>query len=166
MGCTSNLNPPFYTARGERMSKRAQAGMPMRGAASAPAFEQFDSDKDGRLTEAELSAGQAQRMQQRPGPAAGPNMGQGMGRGRAGDGRNAPAFSDYDLDADGRLTRQEFEAARGERIQERVQQGGLMRNLPSAPAFEEIDTDGDGAISADEFSAQQIRQRGARPGRP
>lgn len=167
----------FYTARGERMGQRAQAGMPMRGAASAPSFEQFDTDQDGRLTESELSIGQAQRMQQRPNPGSGPGMGRGMGpaqgmtpgqgqRGGRAAGRNLPAFTDYDLNADGQLTQQEFEAARSERIQERAKQGGLMRNLSNAPAFADIDTDGNGTISAQEFAAHQTQQRGTQPRRP
>ncbi|MCK9531795.1 MAG: EF-hand domain-containing protein [Gammaproteobacteria bacterium] len=155
----------FYAARGERMGQRAQAGMPMRGAASAPSFEEFDTDHDGRLTESELRLGQTQRMQQGPngggqgmGRGMGPGRGQGQGQGAAP--RNLPSFADYDLNADGRLTQEEFETARGERIQERAQQGGLMRNLPNAPAFADLDTDGDGTISADEFAAHQAQRRG------
>jgi hypothetical protein len=160
----------FYAARGERMSQRAQAGMPMRGIGNAPSFEDFDTDNDGRLTEAELTRGQAQRMQQ--GPNGRPGLGRGMGPG-AGPGqgqgampRNLPSFDDYDTNADGRITQEEFDTARGERILERAQQGGLMRNLPNAPAFADIDTDGDGMISTDEFAAHQAQQRGTRRGRP
>lgn len=164
----------FYATQAERMGTRTQAGMPMRGLAGAPSFEDFDTDHDGRLTESELRLGQTQRMQQRPG-AGGQGMGPGMGPGRGpgrgpgqgpgAAGRNLPSFADYDVDADGRITRQEFDNARSARIQERARQGGMMRNLPNAPAFDDIDTDRDGTITEQEFAAHQMQRRGSR-GRP
>ena len=40
----------FYLARSERMSKWAAEGRPMRGAANAPAFSDFDIDRDFQLS--------------------------------------------------------------------------------------------------------------------
>jgi hypothetical protein len=51
--------------RSERHAVRAQQGYPMRGAGSAPSFEQMDSDGDGSISREELSSHQAQRMQRR-----------------------------------------------------------------------------------------------------
>jgi Ca2+-binding EF-hand superfamily protein len=144
----------FYAVRGERQVQRAQEGRPMRGAATAPSFETLDSDRNGRLTEAELEAGQQAQTQQRPGAGA------GIRQGRAG--LNMPAFVDYDLNSDGELTEQEFNEARARRIQERAEQGGQMRNLPNAPAFSDIDGDRDGVVTAEEFTAHQVRQRGTK----
>lgn len=56
--------------RTERHRYRSEHGYPMRNAASAPKFDQIDSDGSGAVERDELSAWQAQRMQQR-----------GMGRG-------------------------------------------------------------------------------------
>lgn len=52
--------------RAERRAHRAGMGYPMRGAAYAPNFEQVDRDNSGAIDREELSAWQAQRMQQRP----------------------------------------------------------------------------------------------------
>jgi len=65
----------FYTVRGERMAKRAAEGRPMRGAANAPAFSQFDTNSDGQLTKDEFVAGQQAQMEKRRGMG----MGRGMG---------------------------------------------------------------------------------------
>jgi len=48
----------FNSTRAARMAAMAEAGRPMRGAATAPAFSDLDTDGDGRLSEAELIAGQ------------------------------------------------------------------------------------------------------------
>ena len=74
-------------------------------------------------------------------------------------GRNMPAFSEYDLDGDGKILEKEFNEARSKRISERVQQGYQMRNLDNAPSFADIDANGDGGISAEEFTAHQSQRR-------
>jgi Ca2+-binding EF-hand superfamily protein len=73
-------------------------------------------------------------------------------------GRNRPAFSEYDLNGDGKITEKEFNEARSKRISERAQQGYQMRNLGSAPSFADIDTNGDGEISTEEFAAHQSQR--------
>jgi Ca2+-binding EF-hand superfamily protein len=78
----------------------------------------------------------------------------GMGRGM-GMMRNRPDYSDFDLDADGEVTEEEYYTARNNRIRERMEQGYRMRNLPNAPGFTDLDTDGNGEISAEEFATHQ-----------
>jgi hypothetical protein len=81
-------------------------------------------------------------------------MGSGMGMGPS-----MPVFADFDLNADGTLTKQEFDEARAKRIAERSQQGYPMRNLPNAPTFEAIDADGDGRVGPEEFATHQAEHR-------
>jgi Ca2+-binding EF-hand superfamily protein len=85
-------------------------------------------------------------------------MGQGRGMG-PGMGRNRPDFSAYDRNGDGKISEQEFQEGRNERIRERAQQGYPMRNIGNAPAFPNLDANGDGVVSPEEFSAHQS-QRG------
>ncbi|MDY6841987.1 MAG: EF-hand domain-containing protein [Pseudomonadota bacterium] len=146
----------FNTVRGERMSSRAVEGRPMRGAASAPLFSEFDTNGDGKLTQEELAEGQKAQMEKRRGMGMGMGQGRGMGQGM---GRNMPAFSEYDLDGDGKILEKEFNEARSKRISERAQQGYQMRNLGKAPSFTDIDANGNGEISAEEFAAHQSQRR-------
>jgi Ca2+-binding EF-hand superfamily protein len=55
----------FDAVKVERMSAKAEAGMPMRNAANSPDFAYFDTNKDGKITKEELQAGQLQRMRSR-----------------------------------------------------------------------------------------------------
>ena len=142
----------FETVRGQRMAARAASGAPMRGAAHAPAFEDFDANGDGQLTPGEFNAAHQAIMQNRPGMGMGPGMGRGMGR-------NMPAFAEFDLNGDGNLTETEFNEARANRIKERSQQGYPMRNLANAPTFGDIDLNGDGRVTPAEFATAQTRHR-------
>lgn len=142
----------FNAVRAERMATRAAEGRPIRGAAGAPSFSQFDTNGDGQLTQDELVAGQkAQREKRR-------RMGMGRGQGME-MGRNRPSFSDHDMDGDGIILEREFNEFRSKRIRERAQQGYRMRNLGSAPSFSDIDVNGDGRISKEEFTGHQLRRR-------
>lgn len=156
----------FNSVRGERMEKRAKEGRRMRGAASAPSFSAFDTDGDGKLNKDELAAGQKAQREKRRGMGQGRGMGKGMGMGQGrgmgkgmGMGRNMPAFSEYDLNGDGKLLEKEFNEARSKRRSERAQQGYRMKNLGNAPSFADIDTNSDGEISADEFAKHQSQHR-------
>jgi len=64
-------------------------------------------------------------------------------------------FTEFDIDADGVITEEEFYTVRNNRIKERMDQGYRMRNLPNAPTFADLDADGDGEISAEEYAAHQ-----------
>ncbi len=52
----------FYNARAKRMEQKAAQGMPMRNAGNAPAFTDFDTNGDGKLSEIELLKGQNAQM--------------------------------------------------------------------------------------------------------
>lgn len=77
----------------------------------------------------------------------------------AGGGHRMPAFTDVDKNADGGISREEFQAFRSARIRERAEEGRRMKNLAEAPSFEDIDTDGNGSINGQEFRTHQAAQR-------
>lgn len=142
----------FASTHAERWALRAQLGYPV-GWAVNPAFLSFNSDDDGKLTQKNLLAGQ-QRQRLLNGARA------RVGRMRMGGrGRNMPTFSDFDMNRDGVLMRDEFEQARAKRISERASQGYMMRNLANAPTFASIDSDGDGLVTQKEFLSAQIAHR-------
>ena len=74
----------------------------------------------------------------------------GRGMGRGGD---WPAFSDFDLNGDGRIDEEEFAEARAARVTERANQGRMLRGMATAPPFADLDTNGDGSLSPEEFAA-------------
>ena len=74
---------------------------------------------------------------------------------KKGKGMNMPTFADFDLNGDGKMTEDEFNQARAERIAKRAKEGRKMKNLANAPSFADIDTDGDGGVSPEEFAAHQ-----------
>jgi hypothetical protein len=86
-------------------------------------------------------------------PAAGPGPGQ------------MPAFSDFDLNKDGKITEDEFNEARAARIADRAQKGYPMRGLANAASFADIDTNHDGTLSPAEFAAHQAAHRQRMMGR-
>ena len=53
--------------RAQRRAARAQQGYPMRNAASAPNYEQIDTDGNGTVSPEEFAAHRARRAQQWPG---------------------------------------------------------------------------------------------------
>lgn len=145
----------FYQIRSQRMGSRAAEGRPMRRAAEAPSFTQFDSNGDGQLSPDELTAGQWTQMQNRHG-RMGMGGAPGMGRSMRG---NMPTFPEFDLNGDGLLTEEELYKARNQRIGERAKEGYQMQGLGSAPSFAEMDGDGNGKLTPEEFTAWQARHR-------
>ncbi|MEN8133356.1 MAG: EF-hand domain-containing protein [Pseudomonadota bacterium] len=146
----------FYTVRGARMAERAAEDRPMYGAADAPSFPAFDTDGDGQLTPAELSAGQRAQMEYRRMTGKAHGMDRSMELDRS---RNKPAFADFDLNGDGGVDAQEFEEAHAKRMAERSQQGYPMKNRANAPSFDELDSDGNGTVSTEEFSARKAQRQ-------
>jgi Ca2+-binding EF-hand superfamily protein len=84
------------------MAAMAEAGKPMKGAATAPAFIEIDVDGDGMLSEAELTAAQQahhKAMKEQHGKGKGMHHGKGM---------KMPTFQDLDLNGDGCIDADEF----------------------------------------------------------
>ena len=91
----------FNSFRAARMAAKAEAGKPMKGAATAPSFSDLDSDGDGMLSEAELIAGQKAHRQ--------------VMHKQHGKGMKMPTFGDLDLDGDGCINAEEFAKHQAER---------------------------------------------------
>lgn len=72
---------------------------------------------------------------------------------------NRPAFSDYDQNGDGMISKEEFSEAHARRVSDRARQGYALRNQDKAPSFEDLDKNGDGEISPREFAEHQQRRR-------
>lgn len=78
----------------------------------------------------------------------------------AGQGFNAPSFSYFDTNSDGKISKTEHEDGRTKRHIELAEEGRMLRNVKNAPSFSAIDTNGDGFISQKEFTAHQNAMRG------
>ena len=154
------ISPQEYVeAHNLRKKMRAEAGMPMPRRAT-PSFTDFDSNGDNLISREELQSGRD--AMGRGGQQGQSNMGVGQGRGTGpgmGMGRNMPSFSDFDLNGDGVLHKEEFYDARAKRMYQRAEQGYPLRNAANAPDFETVDTNSDGKISEDEFKAHQAEHR-------
>lgn len=87
-------------------------------------FDRLDVDRDGAITEAEISA-----MGQRP-----PGQGGQRGGGR-GAGMMAQLFATADTDGDSRITREEMRAAATERFREQDKNGDGLVSAEERPAF-------------------------------
>lgn len=77
----------------------------------------------------------------------------------AAGGFNAPSFSYFDVNADGKITKAELEEGRQKRHNEMAKEGRMLRNVENAPTFSEIDANGDGFITKEEFEAHQKARR-------
>ena len=136
----------FNAIRTERMEDRAEAGKPMRGLANAPSFANFDKDANGKLTPAELAAGQQAQRQASPGGGMGAGAGRGAGMGA---GMNSPAFGDVDTNGDGCINAAEFSAGWGNRSAG----GGNMM-----PSFADFDANKDGFLNEAELNAGRAQR--------
>ena len=129
--------------------KRQTDGRPM---LRAPSFAELDANHDGRLSPDELAAGQRAGM---GGGMVDSTAGPGPGGGRG----NMPAFADFDLDKNGRMTEAEFDEARAARMKQRAEEGRMMRGMADGCTFAEIDTNHDGSVTPEEFAVHQAAQR-------
>jgi hypothetical protein len=76
-----------------------------------------------------------------------------------GMGRNMPTFESFDLNSDGYLTESEMKEAREKRIQEKKDEGRMLRNSKDYCEFSKVDSDGDGKVTKDEFKSYQLKRR-------
>ncbi len=75
-------------------------------------------------------------------------------------GKNGPAaFSDFDVDSNGQVSEEEFNALRAERMAARAAAGKNMRGAASAPSFADIDVDANGYLDPDELTSAQQAHR-------
>ncbi|MBT8050161.1 MAG: hypothetical protein HKO85_01850 [Xanthomonadales bacterium] len=125
-----------------------------------PAFTDFDTDGDGRVSAKEFDTLRAERI------AANAAEGRQM-RGLA----SAPGFGEVDTNDDGFLDEAEFMAGRQAHMAEMQkrrgqgqggghggrhgQQGGHHGGRMSMPSFEDLDLDDNGCIDATEFAKHQ-----------
>ncbi len=74
-------------------------------------------------------------------------------------GRDMPTFESFDLNSDGTLTESELNEAREKRVQERKDEGRMMRNTKSHYEFSRMDANEDGVVNKKEFLDHQTRRR-------
>lgn len=150
----------FVGVRKDRRQQKATQGLAMKRADTTPLFSTFDLNLDGQLTPEELSTGQQVQMQNRRGKAVSANMASSNNAGMR-QGQHMPRFAKFDLNGDGVILEQEFNAARAARIKNRVEQGYSMQNIGNVNTntFADIDSDNDGKISSAEFTEHQASQR-------
>jgi Ca2+-binding EF-hand superfamily protein len=72
--------------------------------------------------------------------------------------RGSLPFSTYDINNDGKITSKEFNDIKAQRMNEKYQDGKLMRKARHSPAFEDIDINKDTVISKDELNIHQKAQ--------
>ncbi|MCW8929189.1 MAG: EF-hand domain-containing protein [Gammaproteobacteria bacterium] len=154
----------FHTIRGQRMEYREAQGFPMKNMASEPNFKEFDTDKNGQLSQDELSKGQQKQRQKRWEARQVQGMGMRQGQRRSMCPMNKmPQFENFDLDKDGLLTPEEFNHGMQQHMQNKrtMMQGqgmGMSQNQSrgnnrgrNMPKFEDFDGNNDGMISEQEL---------------
>ncbi len=68
-------------------------------------------------------------------------------------GQNRSKFTQFDANADGTVTKEEFVQLRTQKQAQKKAEGMPMRNASKAPSFETIDSNSDGKITEEEFSS-------------
>jgi hypothetical protein len=71
-------------------------------------------------------------------------------------------FAAFDIDGNGQVTEQEYQAIRARRMASRAAEGRPMRGAALAPTFTELDYDGDGVLLPRELYDGQLAHRQAR----
>jgi len=74
-------------------------------------------------------------------------------------GRDMPKFENFDLNNDGTLTESELKEAREKRVQERREEGRMLKNTKDHYEFSRMDANGDGVVNKQEFLDHQTRRR-------
>ncbi|MFA5233283.1 MAG: hypothetical protein WC390_02705 [Sulfurimonas sp.] len=74
-------------------------------------------------------------------------------------GRDMPKFESFDLNSDGTLTEDELNEAREKRVQERKDDGRMLRNAKEHYEFSRMDANEDGVVNKQEFLDHQTRRR-------
>lgn len=74
-------------------------------------------------------------------------------------GRDMPTFENFDLNSDGTLTESELGEAREKRVQERKNDGRMLRNTKWHYEFSRMDANEDGVVNKQEFLDHQTRRR-------
>lgn len=75
--------------------------------------------------------------------------------------KGPPAFVEIDVDDDGFVSEEEFEAFRSARMAAMAEAGKPMKAAAIAPEFSEIDVDGDGMLTQTELTTAQQEHRRA-----
>jgi len=70
---------------------------------------------------------------------------------------NQPTFVQFDLNNDGKITPEELEEGRANRMKQNVKEGKMMRNAEKAPSFADLDRNKDGTISQEEFRSYRVK---------
>ncbi|MBW6488735.1 EF-hand domain-containing protein [Sulfurimonas sp.] len=73
-------------------------------------------------------------------------------------GRDMPKFESFDLNNDGTLTEVELNEAREKRVQERKDDGRMLKNVKEHYEFSKMDANGDGVVDKQEFLDHQTRR--------
>jgi Ca2+-binding EF-hand superfamily protein len=113
----------------------------------ADKFKNMDKNADGFVDSEEL-------QQYRKDYKGGKWGKYGKGKKRA-----AAKFRFFDTNKDGKISKDEFIEARGNRVSKRVKEGGKMKNLKNMPSFEDIDQNNDGQIDKNEFKTFKKKRR-------
>lgn len=133
----------FYDVREKRVEEKVAAGMPMKNAENTPEFSFFDANGDGKLSQTEFNRGQNTQMMNNKGNKGMSQQG------------NMPMFENFDVNGDSVITPEELDKVRAKRMEEKANEGKMMKNTGNQPAFSDMDTNNDGAINKDEFLLNQ-----------
>ena len=133
--------------------------MNMRG--SVPANDRSDFREEMQKRMQSMSPEERQKYMQTRGMGQG-TRGMGQGKGMMGGKQNymrdMPTFEQYDLNNDGKVTKNELEEARTKRMTQKAKEGKMLRNAGNAPAFTDMDKNNDGSLNPEEFRLHQTEQ--------
>ncbi|MCB0391454.1 MAG: EF-hand domain-containing protein [Bdellovibrionales bacterium] len=88
----------------------------------------------------------------------GGGFGNQMGKGPRG--MNRPTFEEVDKNKDGKITQEELNAFRADRMAKRAGEGRRLKNAGTSPSFEVLDKNKDGVLTNDEYPPAMPAGRG------